>query len=480
MTVRRRGATGPSPTGIAVLAGACTLAGAARWLVTRGPLSLADEERLARLARRDPLTGLSNRIVLRDRLEHAIDQTERTGRRVGVLFIDVDHFKDVNDQFGHDVGDEVLRVIARRLESVSRRGDTVGRLGGDEFAIILENLDGPNGAATVAQKILAAMEEPIEAAGRTLVISISIGVALTPDDGEDAASLLQHADRAMYAAKSAGRQRFELSSSSLREANLARLDLLEGLRAAIETEALRLVYQPQVDLRTGEVVVVEALVRWVLENGKEVPAAAFIEVAEDTALMEPLTAWVLHRACEDAAAWSGTALGTTRVAVNLSPSQFAREGTAEAVSATLGAAGLAPQRLEIEVTERALAERPHDALDVVRAMDALGVTLAVDDFGLGHSSLRHLERFPIHVLKIDEEFVSERGTQVPEVIVDLARRFGLQTVAEGVERPDQRRRLERIGCDRIQGYLVSRPLPADELLRWADQPPLSVRGGAAS
>lgn len=479
MAVRERGATGPSLAWTAVLASACVVAGAARWILARADGARNDEERLARLARRDPLTGISNRIVLRDRLEHAIDQTGRTGRRVGVLFIDVDRFKDLNDQFGHDVGDEVLRVIARRLESVSRRGDTVGRLGGDEFTLILENLDDATGAATVAQKVLDVMEEPIDAAGRMLAVSVSIGVALTPDDGEDAATLLQHADRAMYAAKSAGRHRFTLSTSSLREANLARVDLLKGLRAAIEQQALRLVYQPQVDLRTDEVVVAEALVRWVLEDGTEVPAAAFIEVAEETELMRPLTDWVLRRACQDAASWSGSALGATRVAVNLSPSQFAREGMHHVVAAALAGAGLEPGRFEVEVTERALAERPDRALEVVRGLDDLGVTVAVDDFGLGHSSLRHLERFPLHVLKIAEEFVSDHGTPVPEVIVDLARRFGLQTVAEGVERPEQRLRFEQMGCDRIQGYLVSRPLTADALLEWADEPRLNLRGDAA-
>lgn len=465
MAQRHHQVAGRALTWTSAIAGIGILAAAARGIVAWA--SRTDEDRIARLARRDPLTGVGNRVVLRDRLEHALAQTERTGNRLAVLFIDVDRFKDVNDQFGHDVGDEVLRVIARRLQSVSRRGDTVGRLGGDEFTLILENLDGPTGAATVAQKILDVMEDPVEVAGRSIRVSVSIGVALTPDDGEDAATLLQHADRAMYSAKAAGRHRYQLSTSALREANLARVRMIRELRAAIESEALRLLYQPQIDVATGEVVVAEALVRWVLPDGQEVPAAAFIEIAEDTDLMRPLNEWVLRQACQEAAAWTGTPLADMRVAVNVSPSQFAREGLEQLVRDTLDSAGLEPGRLELELTERALAQRPDNALATLRALDLMGVTIAVDDFGLGHSSLRHLERFPIHVLKIAEGFVSDRETQVPEVIVELARRFGFQTVAESVEHPAQRQRLERIGCDRIQGYLVSPPLAADELMAWA-------------
>lgn len=450
--------------GVAVAAGVASLAGS---LSRRRLWRLRSPEQMERLARRDALTGLGNRVVFRDRLEHALARSERTDQRVAVLFLDLDRFKDINDQYGHETGDQVLREVARRLQALSRRGDTIARPGGDEFTVLLEGLDDPGGAATVAEKILAALEQPIEVGGHAVQVSTSIGVAISPDDGTTAHELIEHADQAMYSAKSAGRRRYQFSTSALRQANEARMQMVRDLRRAIEQEELRLLYQPQINLSDGRVIAVEALVRWVLPDGHEVPAAAFIEVAEETNLMQPLSEWVLARACTEAAAWNDPVLGGATIAVNLSQSQFAREDLAEFVGTTLEHAGLPTDRLEFEITEQALSERPDVAAEQLHTLAAMGVTIAVDDFGTGHSSLANLERFPLGALKIAEQLVAATDTQVPEVIVDLARRFGLATVAEGVETESQFDALARIGCDRAQGFLICPPLSAVDLRAWA-------------
>ncbi|MDX1621815.1 MAG: EAL domain-containing protein [Nitriliruptorales bacterium] len=450
------------------LAGAGLLVAVARRLRRRAAIGLPQEE-LERLARFDPLTGVGNRVVFRDRLEHALARAERNDQRLAVLFLDIDRFKDINDQFGHEVGDGVLSAVAARLSSISRRADTVARLGGDEFTILLEGLNDPAGATTVAQKILDVMEEPIRVAGRTLTVSCSIGVALSPDDGTTAGQLMQHADHAMYRAKSDGRRRYQFSTPALREANEARVRMVHDLRRAIDKQALRLLYQPQVDIVTGEIVAVEALVRWVLPDGREVPAAAFIEVAEETNLMQPLTEWVLDKAASDAAGWTTGDLEGARVAVNLSPSQFVRSDLATVTRASLDRAALPAHRLEFEVTEEALSTRPDAAAEQLHELASMGVRLSVDDFGTGHSSLQHLERFPLHALKIAEPLIGDPRSQVPLAIVELAARFGLTTVAEGVETKEQLQHLRRIGCDRAQGFFFTRPLPSTGLETWVTE-----------
>lgn len=426
-----------------------------------------NRQQLEHLARFDHLTGLANRTMFRDRLDHAVASAGRSGEHVALMFVDLDKFKDVNDQLGHDAGDRLLVEIGRRLQGVARRTDTVARIGGDEFTVLLEHLDSPDGAATAAQKILDALSAPIELGGRHVVVSGSIGIAMYPDDARTVDELLRHADTAMYEAKASGKNTFQFSTAELRERNLDRLRTISELRRAVDTEGLRLRFQPQVSLETDEVIAVEALVRWMRQDGSEVQAADWIGLAEDTDLMGPMGEWVLAEACRQGAAWQREGL-PLRVAVNLSERQFRQADIAAQVGSALEASGLPAALLELEITEHTLVQDIEAAQVTLRLLKGMGVRIVIDDFGTGYSSISYLKRFPIDALKIDGEFVRDvaDGTDdamVSAAITGLARHLGLETVAEGVETEAQLAQLRRLGCDRAQGYLVSRALEADDV-----------------
>ncbi|MFP5308993.1 MAG: putative bifunctional diguanylate cyclase/phosphodiesterase [Actinomycetes bacterium] len=422
---------------------------------------------LEHLARFDHLTGLANRTMFRDRLDHAVASAGRSEEHVALMFVDLDRFKDVNDQLGHDAGDRLLVEIGRRLQDVARRTDTVARIGGDEFTVLLEHLDSPDGAATAAQKILDALSVPVDLGGRQVVVSGSIGIAMYPDDARTVDELLRHADTAMYEAKASGKNTFQFSTPELRERNLTRLRTISELRRAVDTEGLRLRFQPQVSLETDEVVAVEALVRWMRQDGSEVQAADWIGLAEDTDMMGPMGEWVLAEACRQGAAWQREGL-SLRVAVNLSERQFRQADIAAQVGSALEASGLPAELLELEITEHTLVQDIEAAHVTLRLLKGMGVRIVIDDFGTGYSSISYLKRFPIDALKIDGEFVRDVGSgtddaMVSAAITGLARHLGLETVAEGVETEAQLAQLRRLGCDRAQGYLVSRALEADDV-----------------
>ncbi|MBW3618991.1 MAG: EAL domain-containing protein [Actinobacteria bacterium] len=454
----------------------------------RGTRATEEERRhnaaqLERLARHDHLTGLSNRMAFRDRLDHAVASAERSGKHVAVMFLDLDKFKEINDSHGHDVGDQLLVAVADRLRGVARRADTIARLGGDEFVVILEGLDDAEGAATAAGKILAATADPIDVGGRQLHITTSIGIAMYPDDAGDVEDLLRHADSAMYEAKSAGRDTFRFSTPELRAVNVRRVRLISELRSAVAKQRLRLVYQPQVDVTTGELLGVEAFVRWIRPDGTEVRAGDFIGVLEDTDLMAPLGAWVLEEACRQNVAWQEAGLPPIRMAINLSGRQFRQLDLATTIAVALEETGMAADLLELEITERSLVQDADGSAATLRLLKALGVQLVIDDFGTGYSSLSYLKRFPIDVLKIDGSFVHrldrDEDRAVPAAIAGLARHLGMGTTAEGVESREQLDVLREIGCDRAQGYHISRPLEAAQVPAFARQARIRASAGAA-
>ncbi len=427
------------------------------------------QDQLELLARYDHLTGLANRVLFRDRLDHAVAAAERSGKTYALMFLDLDKFKDINDQFGHDAGDQLLVEVAARVTSCARRSDTVARLGGDEFTVILEGLDSADGAANVAQKILDSMDEPFDLAGREVKVTTSIGIALYPDDARDVEDLQRAADSAMYQAKGAGRATYQFSTPELRASNVARLKMINELRRDIASGRLRLVYQPQVRVDTGEVVAVEAFVRWTRPDGTEANAAEFIEVAEDTDLMVPMGEWVVREACRQNREWQREGLPSIRVAVNLSTRQFRQLNLATSIASIVNEVGLEPSLLEIEVTEDTLVEDIETSTVTLRLLKGIGVRIIIDDFGTGYSSINYLRQFPIDALKIDREFLADVGEDtveenvVPAAIAGLARHLSLETIAEGVETDDQMQFLRRIRCDLAQGWHISEPLEADEV-----------------
>ncbi|HEX9889157.1 MAG TPA: EAL domain-containing protein [Nitriliruptorales bacterium] len=428
-------------------------------------------EQLEMLARFDHLTGLANRALFRDRLERALAQADRSGERVAVMFMDLDKFKDVNDQHGHDAGDDLLVAVAGRIDRCARKTDTVARLGGDEFVVLLENLDTPDGAANVAQKILEQLAMPFSLSGRQVHITTSIGIALYPDDATSLEGLLRAADSAMYEAKSAGRNMFQFSTPELRATNIKRLQVISDLRRSVAKGDLRLAYQPLLSVGSGQITGVEALVRWVTAEGEEVPASAFIGIAEDTDLMLPLGEWVLREACRQGVRWQEEdGLGPLRISINLSERQFRQPDLAKATATILNETGFDPHLLEIEITEDTLVNDMDTASATLRLLKGIGIRIVIDDFGTGYSSLSHLKHFPIDALKIDRSFMQDiTGPEqtdesvIPAAIAGLARHLGIEALAEGVETEAHLEFLRRIRVDQAQGWHISPPVEADEI-----------------
>ena len=434
--------------------------------------------RLEELATTDALTSLPNRARFSERLDDALSQACSGRRGVGVLFVDIDRFKGVNDSLGHECGDELLREVGRRLVATVRAGDTVARLGGDEFAVVLAGPTTPESAAAAAQRIVGCFRRSFSYSGIEFFTGASVGVALWPEDCGSKDELLKHADVAMYRAKGAGGNRFEMFQPTMSVAAHDRLRLETELHRAIGEGEFFLRYHPQVDLQTGAVVAVEALLRWAHPTRGELAPAQFLPLAEETGLIVPIGAWVLEEACRHAASWTQTApeRSSLRVAVNVSGQQLVQAGFARLVAGVIRSAGIPPRQLELEITEQTLISESGPGASALRALRAMGVGLAIDDFGTGYSSLAYLRRFPVDRLKLDMSFITglrpdqahERGTvgALVSAAVDLGHALGLEVIAEGVETEAQRRALASFGCEQGQGYLWAQPLRVDELGPW--------------
>jgi diguanylate cyclase (GGDEF)-like protein/PAS domain S-box-containing protein len=430
----------------------------------------ATREELERLAHYDPLTGLPNRALFMDRLEQIIRQCTRNNALAALLFLDLDRFKNVNDTLGHRAGDELLLQVSRRLMRSVRTSDTVARLGGDEFTIVLPRLTGAADAAIVARKVISAFKEPIHLSGQDIFVSASAGVTICPTDGDDVDTLLMNADTAMYHAKSAGRDTFKFFSEDMNRDSLERLRLDTDLRRGLEQDELFLHFQPRVDLRTGAVVGAEALVRWDHPRRGMISPGVFIPLAEESGLIVPVGYMVLEKACEQARAWRESGLGDLRMAVNLSPRQFRERDLVGRIATIVTKTGWDRELLEVEITEGALMEDTAAAARTLIRLKRMGLEVSVDDFGTGYSSLRYLKKFPLDILKIDQSFVrdlpdDQDDAAITSAIVSLARTLKLVVIAEGVETVEQLRFLTGLGCDQMQGYLVSKPLSGEEFER---------------
>lgn len=436
------------------------------------------EERIRYLAHHDTLTALPNRFHFEDRMEQALAFAQRNGLMMAVLFLDLDHFKKVNDTLGHHAGDRLLQEAAGRLMKCLRRSDTlthagredaspfVSRMGGDEFTILLTDLAHPQDAARVSQRIITALAKRYVIGGHEVFVGASIGISLFPSDGEDCNQLLRNADTAMYHAKEMGRNTYQYYSGSMNATALERLTMENNLRWALKRNEFRLCYQPQLDVATGRVVGMEALLSWHHPGCEVVPPDDFIPLAEETGLIVPIGEWVLWNACAQAVTWLHEGLPPVRVAVNLSSIQFRSHRLAELVRKVLRATGLPPSHLEMEITEGVFMSNEEDAAAVIRDLKKLGVRFSVDDFGTGYSSLSRLSRFPLDALKIDRSFVRDISADpaaagLTAAIIAMARNLGLNVIAEGVETPEQFAFLKANGCAEVQGFLFSSPLTPD-------------------
>ena len=427
------------------------------------------EARISYLATRDPLTELPNRMLFNDRLQQGIVAARRSGQSLALLFVDLDRFKNINDSLGHQVGDLLLKEVATRMEGCIRKGDTLSRLGGDEFVVTLEGLQQAEDAAQVAAKIIKALSRPCDIAGHTLNTTCSIGISIFPLDAEDDRALMKNADTAMYHAKEKGRNNYQFFSPEMNVRAVERHTLETALRAALERQEFHLYYQPQVDMRSGKIVGMEALLRWQHPQRGVLTPATFIAVAEESGLIEPIGQWVLRSACQRAKAWQDNGYAPLKVAVNVSPRELIRPREfARGVLRILDSTGLDPRYLELEMTERLLVQNAEENIAVLRKLGQEGVRIAVDDFGTGYSSLSYLRQLPIDSIKIDRSFVRdvERDPEdraIIEAIVAMAHSLGLQVTAEGVETRGQLDALSRLGCDEYQGHLFSRALPEVEI-----------------
>jgi len=429
------------------------------------------EQRLARLASYDVLTGLANRTMFQSRLRQAIAQVGRSGRTGALLLLDLDNFKHVNDSLGHPAGDALLKRVAQRLVSRARETDFVARLGGDEFAIVANNLTDANGATVIAQTVEEALQQSINLEGTEIFTTASIGITLFPEDSSDPDILLKNADMALYQAKNAGRGKFSFYNAELNAKALRRKELEYALRTAISDDGLRLNYQPKVDIALGKIVGVEALLRWTHEKYGEVSPAEFIPIAEASGLMLPIGDWVLRKACEQLVEWKADSMPPIPIAVNLSAVQFKRTDLVDGIGRILAEYKVDPVCLELEITESMIMENVDATVTALHGLHEIGVSLAIDDFGTGHSSLAYLKRFPMDKLKIDRSFVNDvvedaDDAAITQIIINLAKQLNLDVIAEGVETLPQLDFLRENGCHVVQGYHFSPPLDAASFVDW--------------
>jgi len=426
------------------------------------------EETIKHLAYHDALTDLPNRMLFRDRLTVALAQARRAKRMLAVMFLDLDHFKVVNDTAGHEGGDKLLLSVARRLGGLVREGDTVARVGGDEFAILSSEIAHVEDAPEVAERILEGLRRPWVVQGQEFHVSTSIGIAMYPSDGDDAESLLRNADTAMYRAKERGRDNYQLFTPAMNATIAERLAVEGSLRRGLERGEFVVHYQPQVNLRSGQVVGTEALVRWQHPDRGLVPPAEFIPVAEDTGLIVPLGEWVLRTACAQNRAWQEDGLPPLRVAVNLSARQFQQRNLIDMVAQVLEDTGMDPHCLQLEITEDVAMQDVDITIAVLRSLRAMGVEIAMDDFGTGYSSLSYLKRLPVSAVKIDRSFVRDltidpNDAEIVAAVIAMAHNLKLNVIAEGVETEEQFALLKQRDCDEMQGYLFSRPAPTEAI-----------------
>ncbi|MDE2622540.1 MAG: EAL domain-containing protein [Betaproteobacteria bacterium] len=425
------------------------------------------EEQLSYLAHFDQLTGLPNRVLLQDHFNYALHMAERATEPMAIMFLDLDHFKDVNDTLGHSIGDRLLVEVAKRILEGLRAVDTVSRLGGDEFIFILPGCDA-NGAAQVADKLLDTVAAPCWIGPHELVITPSIGIAMYPEDGKDMETLSQNADAAMYQAKQGGRNGYRFFTQTMQVHSARNLRLSNDLRQALARRQLAVHYQPQISLQDHRVVGVEALLRWQHPELGAISPAEFVPIAEDIGLIIPIGEWVLRTAAAQMKNWIERGFPAMKLAVNLSAVQFRHARLLESISDILSAVGLPPSLLELELTEAVAMGDPATAVAVMEGLNERGIRLSIDDFGTGYSSLSYLKRFRISRLKIDQSFVRDvpddpEDSMIVSTIINLARSLGMRTIAEGVETERQADFLKAQGCDEVQGYYYSKPLPVAEL-----------------
>ena len=438
------------------------------------------QQRIQHLAYHDNLTGLPNRSLLQDRLAHSIARAERSNRKVAVLFIDLDNFKNINDTLGHDVGDELLRQVSRRLSECVRLEDTIARQGGDEFIVLLDSLEDGRGASVVAQKILNSLRAAFILSGTESHVSGSVGIALYPEDGRDAQTLMKNADTAMFHGKGLGKNTYQYFTAQMNIAVKRRMTLESALRRAVMQKDFVLNYQPQINLESGEIIAVEALVRWKTEDSGTVMPGDFIPLAEETGLINEIGEWVLREGCRQAQEWQGMGLPKRRMAINLSARQFSDRGFLDMVTRVLAETGLDPACLELEITESQVMRQTEGMIMLLNKLSEMGVQLAIDDFGTGYSSLSYLKRLPIQKLKIDQSFVRDitvdpNDTAIVVAIINMAKSLDLETIAEGVETAGQLALLRSKGCRIGQGFYFSAPVRAEVLYPLLKQNNLYVK-----
>jgi diguanylate cyclase (GGDEF)-like protein len=433
----------------------------------REAAELASAE-IEHLAYHDALTGLPNRPLFIDRLIVSLAQTARTPQKLAVFFLDLDRFKDINDSLGHSTGDQLLKAVADRVRRCVREGDTVARFGGDEFTLLVPRIENIEDAAKIAQKIIETLKIPFDIHDRELFVTTSIGISLFPTDGIDAETLVRNADSAMYRAKESGRDNYQLYAPAMNARALERLALENMLRKALDHRELVLFYQPLIDAESKLIIGVEALIRWSHPELGLLSPAHFISVAELSGLIIPIGRWVLHTACRQLKTWQKKIDRSLTVSVNLSARQFAQPDLVDQIRGVLADTALEPQFLELEITESNAMQNAENTIHTLRELKQLGVRIAMDDFGTGYSSLNYLKRFPIDTLKLDQMFVQDVNTDAADAaivsaVITMAQSLRLAVVAEGVETEEQLAFLRREGCDRIQGYLFSAPMSAEEL-----------------
>lgn len=429
----------------------------------------ADEKHIEKLAFYDNLTGLPNRVLMQDRLSQMTSCAKRSDRKIGLFFLDIDHFKRINDTFGHDTGDQLLIVVAKRLRNVLRDCDTVCRIGGDEFVVLVNDISTRNGAAMIACKILEALAHATVLKGKEVYTSTSIGISIFPEDGADPDSLLKNADIAMYQAKSGGRNTYRFYSSEMNSKALEQLLLANDLRKALEKNEFYLDYQPQIDLSEGRITGTEALLRWQHADFGKISPAQFIPLAEETGLILSIGQWVLAKACQQTREIQKCCNIPLRVAVNLSTKQFQDPNLLSYIKEILHDTGLAAEDLELEITESILMENVEKAQQILHQLQAMGVTLAIDDFGTGYSSLSYLRTFPIDRLKIDKSFIQRITTHpddaaITKAIIVMGHSIGVKIVAEGVEQKEEMTYLQENNCDEVQGFYFSHPIDPETLI----------------
>lgn len=415
-------------------------------------------------AHHDPLTDLPNRLLFIDHLRREVAQAPRDKHLLAVMFLDLDNFKGINDSIGHEMGDQFLKTVAKQLTTLLREGDTVGRFGGDEFVLLLHRANQVEDVAKIVQRIIETIKTPWTMSGREFHITASLGIAIHPNDGEDAETLLRNADIAMYRAKEGGRNNYQFYTSAMSAKILERLELENSLRRALEHHEFVLHYQPRVNVNTAQIVGVEALIRWQHPDRGLISPAEFIPIAEESGLIVPIEEWVLHTACSQNKTWQKSGFPTICVSVNISSRHFQQQNLPEKIDSVLKETGLDGHWLDLEITEGTAMEDVEHTIKMLCKLKEMGIRIEIDDFGVGYSSLNYLKRLPIDALKIDRSFVKDINIDLTDLaivitIINLAKNLKLKVIAEGVETKEQLVFLKEQGCDEIQGYLFSKPVP---------------------